>query len=91
MTMLTQISGGLAWGGAIALVHFGGLWFSLTMLPRVARPRMWFYGNYMIRYGLTLGGMWLALKVGPTAVAATCAGFYFTRMIIVPLISGMRE
>ncbi len=90
MNTLTMSSAGFAWGGLLALMHFGGLWLSLTIMPRVSRPAQWFYGGLLVRYGLTLTGMWLALKVGPPAVMATCAGFYVMRMILVPRLSGMK-
>lgn len=90
MNSLMTISAGLVWGGLLSLIHFGGLWLSLTVMPRVARPMQWFYGGLLVRYGLTLTGMWLALKVGPVAVMAACTGFYLMRMILVPKLSGMK-
>lgn len=91
MSMLTTISAGLAWGGLLSLLHFGGLWLSLTFLPRAARPHLWFYGGLLLRYTVTLTGMWQALQHGPPAVMATCAGFYAMRMLVVPKLSGMRR
>jgi len=87
---LTIISTGVVWGGLLAAIHFGGLWLSLTLMPRVARPMQWFYGGLLVRYGLTLTGMWLALKTGAPAVMATCAGFYAMRMILVSKLSGVK-
>jgi len=87
---LTSISCGLIWGGLLALLHFGGLWLSLSFMPRVARPTMWFYGGLLVRYGITLWGMWIALKVGPSVVMAACAGFYLVRMVVVPKFSGIK-
>lgn len=90
MPMLTTISAGLAWGGLLALLHFGGLWLSLALMPRVVRPTLWFYGGLLVRYGVTLVGMWLALKVGHMAVMAACAGFYLIRMVVVPRLAGIQ-
>lgn len=89
--MLTLISAGFAWGGLLSLLHFGGLWLSLSFMPRVARPTLWFYGGLLVRYGITLGGMWVALKHGPPAVIAACVGFYIMRMILVPRLISLRE
>ncbi len=90
MNTLMTISAGLAWGGLLSLLHFGGLWLSLSFMPRVARPTLWFYGGLLVRYGVTLGGMWMALKVGPGAIMSACAGFYAMRMLMVPRLSGIR-
>lgn len=91
MHMLTTISAGFAWGGLLSLLHFGGLWLSLIFMPRVARPTLWFYGWLLVRYAITLTGMWLAIDYGPLAVISACAGFYAMRMIAVPKLSGMKE
>lgn len=89
--MLTVISAGLAWGGLLSLLHFGGLWFSLVFMPRVARPRLWFYGGLLCRYAITLTGMWLALEQGPPVIMSACAGFYAMRMIVVPRLIETRR
>ncbi len=83
MNMLTTISAGFAWGGFLSLLHFGGLWLSLSLMPRMPRPRLWFFGGLLGRYAVTLGGVWLALRQGPPAAMAACAGFYAMRMILV--------
>jgi len=90
MDTLITISAGFAWGGLLAFIHFGGLWLSLTTMPRVARPAQWFYGCLLIRYGITLTGMWLALKTGPSAVVSACVGFYVLRMVLIPRLSNMK-
>ena len=90
MPILTMISAGLAWGGLLALLHFGGLWLSLRFMPAVARPTLWFWGGFLVRYGVTLAGMGLTIKIGPPAVMAACAGFYLMRMIAVPRLAGIR-
>ena len=64
MNMLTTISAGFAWGGFLSLLHFGGLWLSLSLMPRMPRPRLWFFGGLLGRYAVTLGGVWLALRQG---------------------------
>jgi len=91
VSTLMTISAGFAWGGVLSLLHFGGLWLSLTLMPRVARPVLWFYGGLLVRYGVTLGGMWLALQFSPLMVMATCVGFYVMRMIMVPRLGGMKR
>lgn len=88
MDTLTTISAGLAWGALLSLLHFGGLWLSLSFMPKVARPHLWFYGGLLVRYGLTLTGMWLAIEQGPPAAMAACAGFYLMRMVLVPRLVG---
>jgi F1F0 ATPase subunit 2 len=85
----TIISAGLAWGGLLSVLHFGGLWISLVLMPRVARPHLWFYGWLLVRYAVTLTGMRLALEQGPTAAMVACAGFYAMRMLLVPWFARM--
>lgn len=91
MSMMTTISVALAWGGLLSLLHFGGLRLSLEFLPRVARPHLWFYGGLLLRYTITLSGMWQALQYGPPAIMAACGGFYTMRMILIPRLSGLRS
>lgn len=86
MTEATRILGGLAAGGALSLLHFGGLWITLRTLPRVARPRLWFMGSALTRYGLTLGGMWLLMQWGVAPLVAACAGFWLARSVFVPRV-----
>lgn len=89
MNTVTTISLGLVWGGLLSMLHFGGLWLSLTLMPKVARPHLWFYGWLLVRYAVTLSGMWLALEHGPPVAMAACTGFYAMRMLLVPRFTKM--
>lgn len=89
MNNLTIISAGLAWGGLLSLFHFGGLWLSLVYLPRTTRPKLWFYGGLLMRYTITLTGMWFAQKHGALTIIATCTGFYVMRMFLIPKLTGI--
>lgn len=91
MDTVTTISAGLAWGGLLSMLHFGGLWICLMLMPKVARPRLWFYGWLLVRYTVTLTGFWLALERGPSAAMGACAGLYAMRMLLVSRISRDRE
>ncbi|WP_319543205.1 ATP synthase subunit I [uncultured Pseudodesulfovibrio sp.] len=84
MNTVMIISAGFAWGGLLSLLHFGGLWLCLTLMPKVLRPHLWFYGWLLVRYAVTLTGMWLAIGQGPPVVMAACFGFYVMRMLLVP-------
>lgn len=69
------------WGAILALIHFGGLWLTIRRLPEARRPRMLFWGSFIIRLGLTLGGFYLTIGMGTWAIFAAFAGFYLTRTV----------
>jgi len=82
------IPAGFAWGALLAFVHFGGLWATLRAMPQAARPRLWFWRSWLVRFGLTLGGMLAAMKFGSWAIVAACAGFLAVRQFLIPRLIG---
>lgn len=78
------IPAGCAWGALLSIFHFGGLWATLRIMPMAARPRLWFWGSWLVRFGVTLGGMYAAMKTGNLAVVSACAGFYTVRQFLIP-------
>ncbi len=82
------IPAGFAWGALLALSHFGGLWVTLRIMPYAARPRLWFWGSWLVRFGVTLGGMLIAMKTGNWVIVSTCAGFYTARQLLIPRLIG---
>ena len=93
MVMMTNpsllIPAGFAWGALLALAHFGGLWATLRVMPFAARPRLWFWGSWLVRFGLTLGGMLAAMKTGDMAIISACTGFFATRQFLIPRLIGL--
>ncbi|UZP68806.1 ATP synthase subunit I [Desulfovibrio mangrovi] len=81
---------GLVVGSALAVCHFGALWVSLRYVPRISRPRLWFWLCFLVRYFVTLGGMSSLIGSGP-AIAAACIGFYGIRMVMLPRLCGINS
>ena len=79
-----DIAIGLIMGGILSVFHFGGLWLVLKRMPNSLRPSFLFWSTTMIRYGLTLSGMYLALTMGGSVLLGACAGLYLARLLIVP-------
>ncbi|CCO24769.1 ATP synthase subunit I [Maridesulfovibrio hydrothermalis] len=66
-------------GVMLSVIHFGGLWLTVWMLPRCERPRMFFWASYLGRYGITLGSFAQIMKFGGLALASAFLGFYLLR------------
>lgn len=84
---IVDIAIGLIMGGMLSVFHFGGLWLVLKRMPRSSRPLLLFWGTTMIRYGLTIGGMYVALTIGGTVLFSACAGLYLVRLLVVPRLA----
>ena len=84
---IVDIATGLAIGGVLSIFHFGGLWLVLKRMPNSLRPLLLFWSTTMIRYGLTIGGMYVALTMGATVLFSACAGLYLVRLLVVPRLA----
>lgn len=69
----------LAAGAGLGLVHFGGLWFVLTLLPWVRRPLLWVTGSFLLRLAVTLTGFFLASAGHWERLAVCLLGFLLVR------------
>ena len=76
-----------AWGAALGLFYFGGLWWTLKSLPRLSRPRTVFFVSYALRLGVGLSGLGLALKHGLVAFFLSLAAFLGIRLVMSERIS----
>lgn len=66
-------------GLILSVVHFGGLWLTVRMLPRCRRPRLFFWFSYLGRYGFTLWGFAQVMSFGPLPFVSAFLGFYLLR------------
>jgi F1F0 ATPase subunit 2 len=50
----------LAWtaGGALGLMFFGGLWWTVRKGAASRRPALWFFSSLLLRMGLTMAGFY---------------------------------
>lgn len=85
--MLTIAAFGI--GLLLSSLHFGGLWLTVRILPRCARPRLFFWSSYLGRYGVTLWGFAQVMKFGGLALASAFLGFYLLRTFMLSKVSGV--
>ena len=71
-----------AWGAALGLFYFGGLWYTLQTLPKRTRPRLWIGLSYLFRMLIILAGFWLVMKKDLKAFFFTLAAFFLMRFIL---------
>lgn len=64
-------------------IFFGGLWYTVSKLPVVSRPRLFFLQSYLFRTALVLVLFYFSTKFDLLRVAGYGAGFLIMRIILV--------
>lgn len=82
---MTTLGLGLAGGALLALWHFGGLWITLRLLPRLSRPRQAYALSCLTRFSLTLAGFYGLLQLGPPIFMVALATFTLARLLMAGL------
>jgi F1F0 ATPase subunit 2 len=87
---LVKILGFLLAGALSGWFFFGGLWLTVRALPRLAHPHAAYWAGTIVRYGICLALFLAIAGHGPTGLASACAGFYVSRMVLVPRLGLVR-
>lgn len=83
-TALSVLLGCLA-GAALSVLHFGGLWLTVQVLPTAQRPGLMIMGSVVARLGVSLMGFYLVLHFGWESLVASLAGFLTLRFVLLQL------
>jgi F1F0 ATPase subunit 2 len=72
-------------GGALGVIFFGGLWWTIRGALTSHSPALWFFGSFTVRMSIALGGFFLATH-GDWRNATMCMlGFLASRSAVVYL------
>jgi len=69
-------------GAALAILFFGGLWWTTARGVASPRPALWFSISLLLRVSLVLGGIYLVGQDDWTRIVACLVGFAMTRPLV---------
>ncbi len=67
----------------LGLLFYGGLWWSVRLLPAVSHPVLWILSSFIFRVMVTVGGIVLLTDGDWRKVAFALFGFVATRVVMV--------
>ena len=70
------------WGIFLGVFYFGGLWLTVSALPRKKRPKRWLAVSYVLRLAGALAGFWIIIYKGGSAFFFTLAAFFLVRVTL---------
>lgn len=70
------------WGLFLGIFYFGGLWITVRLVPRTARPKRLLFFSYVLRLSGVLAGLWLVLRLHSLYFLSTLAAFFLVRFIM---------
>lgn len=86
--MPEQASGFLLWagallaGGALGVVFFGGLWWTVRRAALSPTPARWFFGSMVLRTAFVLTGFFAVGAGQPVPMGLCLLGFLLARAIV---------
>jgi F1F0 ATPase subunit 2 len=69
-------------GAALAILFFGGLWWTVPRGVASPRPALWFAISLLLRVSLVLGGIYLVGHGDWTRMVACLVGFAMARPLV---------
>ena len=69
-------------GAALAILFFGGLWWTIARGIASPRPALWFAVSLLLRASLVLSGIYLVGQGDWRRIVACLAGFAMTRPLV---------
>jgi F1F0 ATPase subunit 2 len=82
-----QLLTGCIWGMFLGIIYFGGLWVTVRLVPRVSNPKILLFTSFILRMAILLAGIWLVLRAGPLAFAATLGAILLVRFVMIQTAS----
>ena len=78
----------LAWvaGGALGVVFFGGLWWTVRRGAMSERPALWFLGSGLLRMGIVLSGFYFVGDGHWQRLLICLLGFVMARFVVTRLV-----
>ena len=82
---------GFLWGVLLGLFYFGGLWMTLSALPRKKRPKRWLAVSYVVRLAGAMAGFWVVVHKDLLAFFFTLAAFFLVRIVLIRRLAPKNE
>jgi F1F0 ATPase subunit 2 len=82
MTDALPLIASWAAGAALAILFFGGLWWTIQRAIASPRPALWFAGSLLLRASAVLGGIYLVGQGEWIRIVACLVGFAMTRPLV---------
>jgi F1F0 ATPase subunit 2 len=82
-----QLFIGALWGMSLGIFYFGGLWVTVRLVPRFAKPKKLLFVSFILRISLVLSGLWFVLRLHSLHFLATLAAFFLVRYIMLSRVS----
>ena len=78
----------LAWvaGGALGVIFFGGLWWTVQKGLVSKQPALWFLGSLLVRTSITLAGFYAISGNHWDRLTACLAGFLLARVTVTRMV-----
>ena len=80
--MIRLIVLGSALGITLAVFYFGGLWMTVRMIPKAARPRLLLLFSFFGRATVAVLCFYLVLQQGPFLFCPAALFFFVTRFVL---------
>ena len=74
--------GSLLAGGALGVVFFGGLWWTVQRGAASSTPARWFIGSFVLRTATVLAGFYAVGAGQPLRLLLCMLGFLLARVIV---------
>ncbi|MFA7013231.1 MAG: ATP synthase subunit I [Desulfobacterales bacterium] len=74
------------WGLALGVFYFGGLWITVQKMAVSKNPKALMASSWLLRIGVVLPGMWLALKQGAGVFCVAFGICVTTRFVIQKIV-----
>ncbi len=75
-------AGSLLAGGALGVVFFGGLWWTVQRGAASGTPARWFLGSFVLRTATVLAGFYAVGAGQPVRLLLCMLGFLLARAIV---------
>jgi len=75
-------------GGALGIVFFGGLWWSVRKGVSSKRPALWFFASLLLRMSIALTGFYFVSANRWDRMAACLCGFILARVAVIRVTRG---
>jgi F1F0 ATPase subunit 2 len=83
MTDILMLAFMLAYGIALGIIYFGGLWLTLQRLTSARHPAILALGSFSVRSGACLFGFYLVSENGIDGIAYCLTGFIMVKVILI--------
>lgn len=74
-------------GLGLGFIYFGGLWLTVRQAVRSSHPSILLMGSFVLRAGLTLGGIYLVGGGRVGQILFCLVGFVLMRLVLVKEVS----